>query len=318
MQISVIIPLYNKAPFVERSLKSALTQTFTDFELIVVDDGSTDGGHEIVERCGDPRVRLIRQANAGPGAARNRGLAEARGDFVAFLDADDEWLPPFLEKSLEALEASGPDVACVSWGYIQYPAGRSMAPLWQGRGLSDQIYRLNPGMDPLLALHLLAYLCPWNTVARTDVVRRWGGFFDQWRCLYAEDAFLWLKVLLNEAVAVRLEPLVCYHTEASDLSWKLKNKGPRPVEPMLLHADQIEAACPDLLRPLLKKVLALRALKTACMLGFWGRRREARALLRTFRPRPAWNLPGFCAAHLLATTFGSCVSRMVRLARGVG
>jgi hypothetical protein len=313
-EVSVIIPLYNKAPFVERSLKSALAQTYADFELIVVDDGSTDGGHEVVTRCGDPRVRLIRQANAGPGAARNRGLAEARGAFVAFLDADDEWLPAFLEKSLACLAVHGPEIACVVSGYLQYPGGRSMEPFWRRRQLRDGVYQLTPDSDPQFVVHLLAYLCPWNTVARADVVRRWGGFFDQWRCLYAEDSFLWLKVLFNERVAVNMEPLVGFHTEASALSKNLK--GPRPVEPMLLHPEQLEAACPGNLQSLLKKVLAIRALKTACMLGFWGKWREGRSLLNRFCPWSDWRLPRFGIAQLAATPAGAVAGRLARLLRG--
>src|SRR5947209_3795753 len=104
MRVSVIIPLYNKAPYVRRTLDSVRAQTFADYEVIVVDDGSTDGGAAVVEGFGDPRFRLIAQPNAGPGAARNRGLAEAGGEFVAFLDADDEWLPTFLERSLALLD----------------------------------------------------------------------------------------------------------------------------------------------------------------------------------------------------------------------
>ena len=316
MKVSVIIPLYNKAPYIQRALASALAQTFESFELIVVDDGSTDGGHAVVERCGDPRVRLVRQDNVGPGAARNRGLAEASAPFAAFLDADDEWFPTFLEKSLACLEAHGPEVACVSSGYVQYPAGKSMQPFWHRRGLRDGLYRLGPETSPLFAMYLLAYLCPWNTVVRIETARKWGGYFDRGRCLYGEDSFLWLKVLLNESVAVRLEPLVGFHTEASALSKNIR--GPRPVEPMLTHPESIEEICPVELRPLLKNVLALRALKTACMLGYWGRWREARSLLSRFCPWSAWRLPRFGVAQLVATPLGAGAGKLVRLLRGQG
>jgi glycosyltransferase involved in cell wall biosynthesis len=104
-QVSVIIPLYNKGKYIARALDSVYAQTFEYFEVIVVDDGSTDDGPDIVRKYDDPRLRLIQQANAGPGAARNRGVRESTGPWVAFLDADEEWLMDFLRISIEALEA---------------------------------------------------------------------------------------------------------------------------------------------------------------------------------------------------------------------
>ena len=94
--VSVVIPLYNKDKYIARALDSVFGQTCQDFEVIVVDDGSTDNGAEIVRSYKDRRLRFIRQANAGPGAARNHGIQESRAPLLAFLDADDEWLPEFL------------------------------------------------------------------------------------------------------------------------------------------------------------------------------------------------------------------------------
>jgi len=96
LKVSIVIPLYNKAPYVRRALDSIAVQTFADFEAIIVDDGSTDMGAAVVANYSDPRFRLIRQENAGPGAARNAGIAQAQGEFIAFLDSDDEWLPNYL------------------------------------------------------------------------------------------------------------------------------------------------------------------------------------------------------------------------------
>ena len=102
--VSVVIPLYNKEKFIVRALKSVFAQTFQDYEVIVVDDGSTDRSMEVVAKCTDPRLRVIRQANAGPGAARNRGARESISKCVAFLDADDELLPNFLAENLSNLK----------------------------------------------------------------------------------------------------------------------------------------------------------------------------------------------------------------------
>lgn len=105
--ISVVVPLYNKAPFIRECLDSIGAQSLLPLEVIVVDDGSGDGGAELVEDWAAttqrPKARLIRQANAGVSVARNRGLQEAAGSFVALLDADDLWEPTFLEEAWKAI-----------------------------------------------------------------------------------------------------------------------------------------------------------------------------------------------------------------------
>jgi glycosyltransferase involved in cell wall biosynthesis len=97
VHISVVIPLYNKEKYIRRAVDSVLSQSFRDFELIVVNDGSTDNGPALVRQYDDSRVRVLDQENRGVSAARNRGIAEAHGELVVFLDADDEWSSDFLE-----------------------------------------------------------------------------------------------------------------------------------------------------------------------------------------------------------------------------
>jgi glycosyltransferase involved in cell wall biosynthesis len=107
--ISVIIPAYNVAQFLREAVDSALAQTRRDIEAIVVDDGSTDGSADMLRDLDDPRLRVIRQDNAGSAAARNAGLRLASGNLVAFLDADDRWAPQNLERQAAFLE-SHPEV----------------------------------------------------------------------------------------------------------------------------------------------------------------------------------------------------------------
>src|SRR5207245_2998992 len=179
MRVSVVIPLYNKAPFVRRALASVAAQTFRDFEVIVVDDGSTDEGASVVESFADTRVRLVRQRNAGPGAARNRGTEEARSPLLAFLDADDEWMADFLAESVRLLDEYGEGVASVTSGYFVHPAGESAEKMWRARGVEDGVQRLVPETPVALAFHMLAYMSSCTTVCRADVVRRWGGFYER-------------------------------------------------------------------------------------------------------------------------------------------
>lgn len=114
-KVSVIIPTYNRKAFLLEAINSVLAQTYQDFEVIVVDDGSTDGTHEIVESIEDPRVRYLYQENAGRSAARNRGLVDAAGEHVAFLDDDDLYLPDKLSSQVAFLQTH-PDVGLVAGG----------------------------------------------------------------------------------------------------------------------------------------------------------------------------------------------------------
>ena len=98
--ITIVIPLYNKESQIVDAIQSVFSQSFQDFELIVVNDGSTDNSIEMVKRFVDPRIKLITQKNAGVSAARNHGIKEAKGEFITFLDADDSWEPDFLKTQI--------------------------------------------------------------------------------------------------------------------------------------------------------------------------------------------------------------------------
>ncbi len=206
-------------------------------------------------------------------------------------------------------------MASITFGYIEHPAGVTREPMWRARGLTDGVQRLAPQTAPELVVYLLAYMSPCTTLARTDVLRRWGGFYDRDRCLYAEDAFLWLKVLLNERVAFRLRPLARFHVEASGLSKNLQ--GARPVEPFLIDASEIEQACPPELRELLKRVLAARALKTACVLGYWGDWHAAKALMQRFVTAHDWRLPYYAPALVCSTPLGAGLGTAWRALRSL-
>ncbi|MDX6612683.1 MAG: hypothetical protein QOD75_1869 [Blastocatellia bacterium] len=309
-RISVIVPLYNKAPYVRRALDSISRQTFSDFEVIVVDDGSTDEGPALVSAYVNERVRLVAQENFGPGGARNRGITEARGEFLAFLDADDEWLPDYLEESVRLLDKYGSSVSSTTCGYIEDPAGVSSEAFWRARGLSEGLIRLTPDTAPPIAVSLLAYMSPCTTLVRATVVRKWGGFYERDHCRYAEDAHLWLKVLLNENVFVNLKPLARIHFEASGPTQTRRSI--RPIEPFLIDPEEIEKSCPPQLRGLLSRVLAIRALKTASVLGYWGEWRKAQALVKRFRVPGLWRLPHYTSSLAGRTPIGAVIGKVYR------
>ena len=129
VSVSVILPTYNRADLLDRAISSVLVQTYRNFELIVVDDASTDYTERVVKEFGDSRVRYIRQdINKGAGAARNRGIKVARGEFIAFQDSDDEWLPEKLQIQVGVLKNSPTEVG-VFYSDMERVVGEEMT-LW--------------------------------------------------------------------------------------------------------------------------------------------------------------------------------------------
>jgi hypothetical protein len=304
-RISVVVPLYQKAATVRRCLASIAAQTLGDFEAIVVDDGSTDGCGAAVAEFADSRFRLLRQANAGPGAARNRGIVEARGAYVAFLDADDHWDAGYLAHMVARLDANRDAVAAA----CSYRTGRSsLVPRWRRAGLTSGPARVVPGTPPADVVTLVAFLSPCTTVVRRDAVRSAGGFYEH-GCRYGEDSFLALKLVCSGAIEVVLADLVTVDDEASALSVRRRT---RPLEPLFAGAAELRAHAPVALRALVDDVLALRAGKAACIMAYWGRHREAAELIACFtRPRHlryGWVLLG-C---LSATPVGALAAAAVR------
>jgi hypothetical protein len=174
---------------------------------------------------------------------------------------------------------------------------------------------LTPNTPPLAAVHRLAYMSPWSTMVRASVFRRWGGFYARDRCLYGEDAYLWLKILLNETVAFHLDPTVRFHSEASELSKNLP--GPHPLEPFLHYPSEIEEVCPLHLRDLLSRILAIRAFKATCVFGYWGQWRKARSIMERFSVAGDWNLPYYVPARVCSTPLGASLGRLWRRLRRV-
>jgi glycosyltransferase involved in cell wall biosynthesis len=256
-----VVPLYNKRSTIERTVDSVLAQTFGDFELVVVDDGSSDGGAELVERrYDDPRIRVHRQANAGPGAARNRGVELARAELIAFLDADDEWRTPFLERAIERL-ASHPECAVFTSAFVYGAGGVNR---WAELGFLQGPWRLTPGIRRDELRCCAAAFSSSSAVYRREALEAFGGFYAEDRAAFGEDIFLWIKLLLNLAIYREAEPLAHYHTEDSELGIGAR-RGPLPLEPMMERPELIRAVCPLQLRDTLELWLAQHAATVAFM-----------------------------------------------------
>lgn len=187
--ISVVIPLYNKGLYIQRAIKSVLNQTYKNFELIVVDDGSTDGGDQIVEGLADPRIRLIRQENGGVSAARNRGIAEAKAELVAFLDADDEWLPEKLQLQFDFLERY-PDIKWTAGAFIQYRDDKPVAP--ESAFFSEWFEDEYVVKDALLPLSVGRCFWVVTTMIRKQVFKEVGCFDTALRV--GEEINLWMRI----------------------------------------------------------------------------------------------------------------------------
>jgi len=299
--VTVVIPLYNKGPYILQALRSVAQQRCQDFEVVVVDDGSTDNGAELAENYPDSRFRVIRQKNAGPGAARNRGIAETRTPLVAFLDADDEWMPEYLETAVRAFEENR-ELGCLTQGFFDEPGMRRSQAVWSRRGVRDGIQAME-GQTPLSLHYLVAYINSQATVAQTELVRKWGGFYEN-RCLYGEDSFLWLKFLLREQVGLSMRETMAIHREASGLNFPGMKKA-RPIEPYLEHPEELLEICPSHLLPLLRNFFALRAFKTACVLGYYGQWQRAAELRRKFRQPGDHRIPWYFSSWVCSTPIGA-------------
>jgi glycosyltransferase involved in cell wall biosynthesis len=214
IQVSVVIPLYNKAPHIVRTLQSVLRQTVEDYEVIVIDDGSTDGSGVVVQKIKDPRIRLIRQENQGEGATRNRGVQEARYEFIAFLDADDEWKPEFLKTILE-LRAKFPYAGAFATAYNKITS--------EGGLLRPDFPILKPGIEEgiienYFEVALFYPVCSSAVAIPKSVLERVGGFPQG--VVMGEDVETWLRIALHYPIAWTGRRLATIYLNATNRSWE--------------------------------------------------------------------------------------------------
>jgi glycosyltransferase involved in cell wall biosynthesis len=308
--VTVVMPCFDAAAFVEQAVRSVLEQTLRSAELIVVDDGSTDGSAARLAALqvifGD-RLTVLNTQRAGPYPARNLALKQARGEFIAFLDADDWWEPDFLESMLAALQRGGADVAYCGWQNI-------------GTGVSAA--RGEPYVPPDYFAHdpveQFLETCPWPihaAVVRRSVVEELAGFSE--RMFSSMDYDFWIRMLAVTRQMVRVPRVLAYYR------WHGGGQISAVKSRQVLHAWQVRrdfvANNPGLVSHL--SATKRRELVDAVLLRqgrslFWRRNLgEAQPLLREALRTGAWgvrDIPLLGAAQLTPALF----HRLVRFMDG--
>ena len=234
MRFSVIIPLYNKAPYVAKAIGSVLAQTFTDYELIIVDDGSKDNSEEIAFQSisGRGNCRLLKQENAGVSMARNNGVAASSGDYLCFLDADDWWEPTFLEE-MAKLTKEFPDAGIYGTNYTIINEARKKTRV------------ASVGVDEGFVKGYINYC---KVYAKTMYMPLWTGavciprkVFDEMEGFpkgikLGEDFLLWIRIALKCKVVFLNKPLAYYNQDV-DMANRGVGKLHDPKEHMLWNLD---------------------------------------------------------------------------------
>ncbi len=210
-KVSVIIPTYNSIAYLPDAVGSALGQTFTDLEIIIINDGSSDHTNEWVLQQSDPRLILISQENQGKSAARNAGIARARGEYLSFLDADDCWEPTKVEKQAHCLD-SNPNIGLVyTWTALAdencQPTGRIIRSNAAGNIWKELVQR-----------NILA--CGSTPMIRKDCFETVGEFAHD--LLLAQDWDMWIRIADRYPFAVIKEPLVRYRQHPNNTSKHLQ------------------------------------------------------------------------------------------------
>lgn len=211
-KVSVVITAYNSMAYLPETLESVSRQTFTDFEVLIIDDGSSDHIVQWASELVDPRVRLISQENQGVGVARNTGIAHAQGEYIAFLDGDDTWEPTKLEKQVRCLEEN-PKVGLVhTWlaGIDPHskPTGRVIGSHVEGEVWEKIIER-----NMVACSSAMVHRCCFETV----------GVFDK-NLRFAEDWDMWIRIAARYHLAVIKEPLVGYREHPNSKSKKYASR----------------------------------------------------------------------------------------------
>lgn len=207
-KISVVIPLYNKEQYIERTVNSVLSQSFNDFEAIIVDDGSTDSSKSIVEKLIDERFRIVSQSNSGVSAARNLGVEAARAEYVAFLDADDRWEKDFLDTIVNLIDRF-PLAGMFATGYKILNSAEEVIfikKIENRNGAEESFFFENYFYE---ACQALPPICSSSVCVKKESLVSVGMFPLGIR--FGEDTAVWSRIAIKEKIAMSSKVLSNYY-----------------------------------------------------------------------------------------------------------
>jgi len=279
-KVSVIVPLYNKAPYIKKTLDSIAAQTYTDYECIIINDGSTDQSAQVVRdwlevrgksedvRIGTyPRFWMINQPNGGVSAARNRGISESESEFVAFLDADDWWEPTFLEEVVK-LADEYPDAGIWASNYWYYKPGKTHVAV-KDEDIEDcrlQIADCATAYINYPKLYRKGEMPVWTGAVllnrlKIEDCRLDNGEYFQTGIKLGEDFLLWSRIATRYKVAFLNKPLAYYNNEIP-ATLRLTRHLHAPETNMIWHLDWLEHQGEDW-----KRLVAI--LRVRMLLDYW-------------------------------------------------
>ena len=234
MRFSVIIPLYNKAPYVAKAIQSVLAQTFTDYELVIVDDGSKDASSEIAATIidGHENCRLLKQENAGVSMARNNGVAASQGDYLCFLDADDWWDSMFLEEMSEFIEGF-PEAGIYGTNYTIVNETKHKTRVAK-IGIDDGFEKGYINYCQAYAKTMYMPLTSISVSIPRKVFEEMQGFPKDIKL--GEDFLLWIRIALKYKVAFLNKPLAYYNQDV-DVAYRGVGRLHKPQDHMLWNLD---------------------------------------------------------------------------------
>lgn len=232
---SVIIPLYNKAPYVRKTVESVLGQTFVDYELLIIDNGSNDGSSEIVAGFTDSRIRIFRlEENVGVSNARNKGVSLSSSPYITFLDADDWWEPTFLEE-MSGLIKRHPDAGIYGTGYyIVKNSKKRLAPIGVDEGFVE-------GEINYCAVYAKTLCMPLTSITAAmprSIFDEMGGFKSHLKL--GEDFDLWVRIALRHKVVFLNKALSNYNQDV-DVTYRGTHHLRDPKEHMLWNLGYLES-----------------------------------------------------------------------------